>query len=252
MFPRAAPAAWLLVLGILPLAGRLSPVAAEEALHLGWDQCGLAGTSNKTFGCLDDVASHSLYCAFSLAQPVTDVIGLEIVVDLQHASPALPSWWDLGVGGCRYGALTASGSAPAGTGCTDFWQGQATGGIQGFKIGQPYGGANQARIKVALAVLSDAPRALNATDLYYAARIVLASNLTTGTSSCAGCSEPACLVLNSILLLRLPGSPGGDVLLETPAPGNGTFATWQGGSGAECAAVPARRTTWGGIKSLYR
>jgi len=27
---------------------------------------------------------------------------------------------------------------------------------------------------------------------------------------------------------------------------------WQGGAGADCAAVPVRRTTWGAVKALYR
>ena len=87
---------------------------------------------------------------------------------------------------------------------------------------------------------------------YYAARLVIRHTLTTGTTVCAGCSGPACLVLNSILLRRQPGAIGGDVAVTTPGPGDANWATWQGGAGANCASVPARAVTWGRVKSLYR
>jgi hypothetical protein len=71
-----------------------------------------------------------------------------------------------------------------------------------------------------------------------------------GTSPCAGCGVGACLVLNSVELVRLPGAPGGDATLTQPAEAGSNFANWQ--SGAACVAVPARNRSWGQIKSLYR
>jgi len=95
-------------------------------------------------------------------------------------------------------------------------------------------------------------RTLNATDMYYAARIVISNQRTVGDPSCAGCTGAACLVLNAVRILRKPGAPGGDVLIETPGPGDANRATWQGGAAVNCQAVPARPTTWGRIKGMYR
>ena len=59
-------------------------------------------------------------------------------------------------------------------------------------------------------------------------------------------------MLNSVIVKRQPGTAGGDVILGEPGPGNANWATWQGGSGANCATVPARAVTWGRLKGLYR
>ena len=43
-----------------------------------------------------------------------------------------------------------------------------------------------------------------------------------------------------------------EVTLETPGPSGANRATWAGGSGADCSAVPVRSSSWGRLKSLYR
>jgi hypothetical protein len=67
------------------------------------------------------------------------------------------------------------------------------------------------------------------------------------SGACAGCSTGACIVLNSVELVRLPGAIGGNVTLTTPG---SNFATWQ--AGAACVTVPVRNRTWGQVKALYR
>ena len=77
--------------------------------------------------------------------------------------------------------------------------------------------------------------------------------LTTGEGTvCGGCAGSACLVLNGMWIRRQPGAVGGDVLLSEPGTGQANWATWQGGTGADCAAVPVRAVTWGRLKGLYR
>ena len=224
---------------------------AADLLTLTWDQCGAAGTPTKTFDCDDNTPTHQLYLAFSLGQALDDVVGIEAVVDIQHSAEVMPDWWRLGVGGCRQGELDANGAAPVGE-CADFWLGEATDhGIQGYTVGQPRGAPNQARIKVALALLPGSARSLNANDVYFAARILLGTDRTTSTGACEGCSGAACLVLNSIILRRLPGAPGGDRFIQT-ASSAGNLAVWQPGGGALCGTVPVRRNTWGQIKAIYR
>jgi hypothetical protein len=227
------------------------PVLAADSIYLDWNLCGPAGPATQGSSCNTNVGSQKLYCAFRLESTVDQVLGVEIVIDVSHSDATLPPWWQLGVGGCRYGALTADGGTPDGPDCTEFWGGQQTGGIQGYAVGQPRGGANQARIKVALSLLPGNSRTLLAGTLYYAARVVLGNQLTVGSPSCSGCGDDACLVLNSIWIKRVPGALGGDLFLSTPGVDGSNQATWQGAT-ANCAAVPVRPTSWGRIKSLYR
>ncbi len=229
----------------------VAPAWADEGLYLNWDACGPSGPALRTSACDANAGDQRLYCGFMLAEPIDQVAGVEIVVDLSHSEASLPSWWQLGVGGCRFGSLTADGGPVAGEDCLDPWQGKATGGVQGYAVGQPFGGPNQARIKIALSVLAAEAFTLEAGVLYQAARIVLNNARTTGTPSCAGCGPASCMVLNSIWIKRVPGAPGGDVFLQTPGPGNGNVAEWQAAASG-CQAVPVRRGTWGAIKSLYR
>ena len=248
---RRSSLAWLPLLALLGVGLLSARARSAEALYLGWDVCGPDGPAQEVSSCASNTGSQRLYCAFTLAETIDQVVGVEAVVDLSHSEAALPAWWQLGVGGCRFGALSADGGTPEGGACTDFWAGQQTGGLQGYLVRQPRGGFNQARIKVALSLLPSDARTLDAGTLYYAARILLGNQSTTGAGSCSGCGSDACLVLNSIWIKRLPGAPGGDVFLTVPAPDGGNMATWQG-TGADCAAVPAHASSWGRLKSLYR
>ena len=133
----------------------------------------------------------------------------------------------------------------------DPWQGIVPAGVLAdYVVGGSGRPPSQAQIKVTYSVPSGQFRALNASDMYFAARLVLRN---PGTFSCSGCQSSACLVLNSILIGRLPG-PGGesrDLSLQLPGAGDANQATWQG-AGANCGAVPVRAMTWGRIKSSYR
>ena len=248
-------AAW----GALAGAGiGAAPARSDEALNLTWFDCPAgAGESDDAFLCNTNDGEHTLFLTFTLAQPLTGVIGLEAVVDLQSADIALPPWWQLGAGGCRVGVpvnLVADASFAGSIACANPWRGTPASLIQGFTVGPPdHGVSNQARIKAVASVPSDSASDLAAGTAYYGLKIIIRNGQTTGgPSACAGCLPPLCLVLNSILVRRLPGAPGGDAMLTTPGPGNGTWATWRGGTGADCALVPVRNRTWGQLKALYR
>ncbi len=229
---------------------------AAEGLYLTWNECALDGIATHDRGsvCATNMGQQELFVAFRMPSVTDSVLGLEIVVDLQHSADILPDWWMLGSGGCRAGALVPIFDFTGNAACVDFTMGEATGGLQGYYVGEPRGGSNQARIKMAAAFLPSAGYAtLNADDLYYGAKMILTNiNTIAPGPVCAGCPGAACLVLNSIWVRRQPGALGGDVYLTTPGAANANFATWQGGSGANCNAVPARAVTWGRVKSLYR
>lgn len=247
---RIARGAWVLALalGLVPLAATPRPATAAEGLFLTWDDCplGATATSNRTFACNSNNGEDDLYCAFSLPSAVNNVVSVEVVVDVQHASPLVPDWWRLDAGGCRPGTdLAVAADFPGRTACSDMWgSATRTAMIQGY-----IPAANQARIKVTAWVLPQDAVTLDGTSMYYAVRIVVKHDMTTGSPSCTGCDGAACLVLNSIEIGRVSG---GNVFLQVPGAGDANWARWQGGLGADCAAVPVRARAWGQLKSQYR
>jgi hypothetical protein len=243
-----------LALGLLLACAR--PAWAVEALWLTWDDCpfGISQTDEE-FACNDNAGTEQLFLSFSLAQPASAVVGVEAVVDLQAGASPLPDWWQMGPGGCRKGGLsilTADADFATFGACVNPWSEVPSALIQGFAVGPPdHGLDSQARIKATATVSSSAASNLDADTTYYAVQIVIHNPLTAGPGACVGCLTPVCLVLNSILVRRIPGSPGGDVFVSAPAPGNGNWATWHAAPGAACAAVPVKSRTWGTIKALY-
>ena len=226
---------------------------AAEGLYLTWNACAFEPQASpvRLFGCNTDADTMRLHAAFTVAQPLDNVIGVEVVIDLQHESPTLPDWWRFEAGACRAGALRSDVQFGTVPGCADPWTGTGVASFPSYTATQPRGGANQARIKAGAGVLPSDPRTLAADTPYHAARIVIVASKTTGAGACSGCAGKACLVLNSIWIKRTPGAPGGDVFVSTPGPAEANWAVWQG-TGANCSAVPVRRSTWGAVKGLYR
>lgn len=229
------------------------PARALEGLYLTWNDCALpgGGSSVQASPCDSDLGASALICALTAPAAIDSILGVEIVVDIQHQQEALPDWWRFDLSGCHAGELSASSNFGSFTLCQNLWQVQTSGGLQSYTLGLPHGQSNQARIRIAFGVPPDQRRAMNATDMYYAARILLSN---AGSSLCEGCDGAACLVLNSILIRRPPrpeGAPSGDLLVTAPGPGGANWAVWQR-SGASCQAVPVRKLTWGAVKSLYR
>jgi hypothetical protein len=245
----AALAAVLAVSGAFPVVSQ-----AAEGLYLTWNDCAQGGlaSSNTAFACNTNTGVSELYVAYTMPQAVDNVLAVEIVIDLQHSSSVLPDWWHFETGGCR-GELNEFNFSPmvtfpGRTACLDMWQGAQTDPI-GELAGFTPGVNGQARIKVTGSVLPQDARTLDGTSMYYAVRIVMTNTHSVGNPNCFGCDGAACLVLNSILIGRLDGS---NVYLQTPGPGEANWARWQGGAGANCAAVPVRNRAWGQLKGLYR
>lgn len=231
------------------------PAAAVEAIHLSWDDCrpSSASSTNQAFACGENTAWLELLVAFESPSDLgATVIGIEAVLDVQHESPTLPDWWQMGGFGCRAGELLVGADFTSYSDCTDPWAGAAGGELQGFDVGQPRGQPNQVRIKGVAGVLPSEPVAIAAGPVYYGLRFRIHTALSTGAGSCAGCISGACLVLNGITIRRVAGAPGGDLLLTQPAGGDGNRVTWRSGGTADCQLVPVRAVTWGTIKTLYR
>jgi len=248
---RVALAALSVLSSLAPLRAR-----ADAALYLSWDDCGPSASAaqNFDFACDTEAGFEQLFCSFRAPFATgADVLGVIAVVDLQHETNPLPDWWRLAkAGDCRSGYLKASADFSQDFGCGDPWLGQAVAEVQAYNIGEPRNQTSQARIKAVAGVIPPAARTLDATTVYYGVKLVIQNARSTGTGTCAGCRQGACLVLNSIEVDRLTGAPGGNLFLDTPGPGNANWARWQGGVGIDCSLVPAHSMTWGRIKSLYR
>lgn len=253
---RKALMRWLCCVAALLLAA--TPAGAAGALYLDWNECPLDPISaqNRNSPCNGNTSVQTLVASFQSPANVDSVLGVDLVVDLQSAAGSLPSWWNLlpaSPDSCRYGALTASLDFTLNTACEDFWLNQGSAVVQAVNVGPPRWPVSAARILASGSVpLAAGYRSLTTGSTYYAMKLVISSAHTVDPNGCPGCLTPVCLVLNSIAIRRQPGTVGGDVLVDSPGGAGANWATWQQGTGADCAAVPARRVTWGRIQSLFR
>jgi len=225
--------------------------AGAGGLNLGWDDCeGLPPTLDRVILCNTNAGINTLVGSFVAPSFVTAMSANEIVMDIQTVGVSLTPWWGMRTGACRASASLSGDFNFAGGPftCYDYWQSGAIGALsQDAAVG------NRARIKGVFALPAGDARITGipeGTEVYsFKANINNAKS--TGLGACAGCSLGACIVLNSIKLNQPVGTPGGGKFVSAPASRN--HATWQGGIGADCyAATPAKNTTWGSVKALYR
>ena len=247
-FPRRAT---LLLLAVLAVS-RPTPAAAQSSgISIGWQDCRTrpgAGGTTQTFGCTNTINDFPLFPALRLASPIDSVIAMELVIDVDVATDPLPVWWHMEPGtACHSNAWVASTSTSGN--CADAWQGSGVASVQGWLVGTPGNSTRHGRLLVAASVLPDAFVTLDADVGYTVCRVAIGRNASAST--CDGCTTPACLVFNSVLIRRLPGSSFEEVLLVTPETASANMVVWQGGVGADCLSVPTRRTTWGSVKALY-
>ena len=233
----------------LCLALAASPLAAATSgIDLAWDDCGSFGTGQKSFACGGGSARLVLVASAIAGVDLPRLCGQYSVLHVEASSGALPAWWRLSADGCRGGSpspIRSDFDFTSGSGCADPWGGVAMGGMQ-YDAG--FGGAGRARIQVACAIAGDTR--ISGSDEYAIFRISIA---TGRSETCGGCTEGACIVLDSIELDQPKGV--GDHTLTTPILQRAV--QWQGGatatSDAACAgAVVQTAKTWGGLKSLYR
>jgi hypothetical protein len=223
-------------------------LAAAGGINLAWNDCAPGGLGSKTFACTSNNGANVLFMSAIAPAVMGQLNGHEGVLDLQTNQAALSDWWKIGGTGCRLGtAISSNFDFVAGPfSCVDVWAGQAAGGIN---YAYPFGAANRSRIRTVCAI----PGSTGIDDAteYYIAKVTITNARTTGAGACAGCTDGACIVLNSIKLTQPAGV--GDYVIANPITSN--FVTWQsgGGLGGECPqATPSRNATWGSVKSLYR
>ena len=196
--------------------------------------------------------------SFSVGQPVPQMVAIEAQVDVSTTplcggvpcpGPLLPSWWQLENGGCRVGHIAFSmdfSGAPyaQGAACADPWVWRTGAGAMIYSYPSSFYGSPST---ASVAMVGQAPRvALVPGQEYYAFRLTIDHQKTVGSGACADCCAPVVVVPTSLKIVQ-PVGGGGDFLV-TASP---FTALWQAGGGP-CGPTPARRATWGRIKSQYR
>jgi hypothetical protein len=224
--------------------------AGPGGLNLGWNECGgMPATLNRTFACNTNLGFNTLVGSFVTPCCVTAMSANEVVMNLQSASPTWPSWWDLRTGMCRPGgSLFASVDFTAGPfTCLDYWEAVA---VSGILMDQVAGNRSRIRIIAALPAGDPRIRPIEEGTEVYAFKVTVTNAKSVG-GACPGCLTPVCIVLNSININQPVGEPGRNKFVSMPAMRN--YANWQGGISGDCyMATPARSTTWGSVKALYR
>jgi hypothetical protein len=237
---------------ILPALAFLvhSSVAWAAGYSITWDDC-VGGTTpaNKNFNCTAN-ADYNLHIQFRLDQTFDEFVALTTYVNYQNPSGTLTPFWQFQAGGCQLAPSTdglaifddfgAFGELPScGSGSfLDPWGGD---GSEGHTVNYGYG-VNYYRPGngyFVLAVYRIAPVPLWAGQNYWAFNL---NFRTIHRNICPGCSDPGTISIEHMIL----ESPNGPALrLEDPDKSGITVTV-------NNDPTPARATTWGLIKSLYR
>ncbi len=243
------------LLAIVSLMTRVVPVEAQvtqAGLAIGWEDCRTspgAGLENRNFSCGLSLTDMPLIPTLRLTDPVDSVLAVEMVVDVIVSSSALPTWWNMAPGGCHGSPSGWGASLATATSCSDPWLGQGSATVMAWLEQFPGSTPQRGRLLVSAASLPGTLARFESGSPLALARIALRSD---NSLTCTGCSIPACLVFNSLLIRRLPGSLWEEATIATPEVAGATWVRWQGGLGADCQALPTRRSTWGAVKALYR
>lgn len=236
----------------LTLAATTAQAQFEKgAMNLSWNDCGTFGSMQRNFACNSNSGINIMYASGMVIVPMPQFNGMAGVIDLQTNQVALSNWWKIGNSGpppsCRTGAtVTADFNFTSNINCLDPWGGAAAGGINYAYAGQA---ANRARIRTVCAIAGSTPLAVNLEHYFF--KVSINNSRSTGTGSCSGCQDGACIVLSSIHLTQPAGQ--GDHTLDVPL--TRQFIQWQSDGdvhGGCPGATPTRTTTWGSVKSLYR
>jgi hypothetical protein len=243
---------------LVTAAGTVS-ASGTGTINLGWNDCPSGGgVVTRTFACNTNAGvPNILFGTFVAGDGLTLVSGFAATIDLQTSGPDLAPWWQLRASlpaGCRSTSMGASFDFTGGPfNCTDYWGGGAAGG---GSAEYPTTAANRARLKAQAALpLGDGRiTAIPKGTEVYTFKLTINNQKTVG-GACPGCSDEACIVLNSILVTQTPGTPGGNYTYSTP--GTSSHCIWQAWTTSDpnhfCPQVtPAKSRTWGSIKAIYR
>lgn len=220
--------------------------ARAEGIDLAWDQCGPTGETVRTFACDTNAGTERMVASYYPPAGMDAIASLEGVIDLCFNGTFVPSWWMMkNAGTCRQSSILLHGTPPADPiGCEVRWPADVATAFS-YLIGQ--NGWDEIRITMLAVPNADPGTPLDPGLEYFAFALDIDHQKTAGAGACAGCDQPACIVLNGIHLYP-PSGPRVD--LTNPA--ESYMLQWQSTVPNCPFIVPARRTTWGAVKAIYR
>jgi hypothetical protein len=241
----------------LLFAGLLLALTASVAMAAGvgvswknfcWGETG--SSSNLTWACnTNSNVNIRMTTSFKLDTPMPTFGAVGVYMEGMTEAAAVPDWWKLGdatTSDCRNGtilSMSTDGTVLANGGgdvCLDVWGGIGYGGVGLYSWD-----GNRMHMNGVWAVGAGIPIAANTE--YFAVQFRVTGARTVGT--CTGCLTPAIWGLQKISVEGF----GGDIRpLDMPYAGGNACLTWQSSTLPCAAPVPARNTTWGQVKSLYR
>jgi len=231
--------------------------AWASGINLAWNDCpgGATYSLTQTFACNTNAGIHTLVGSFVAPAGVEMMSANENVIDMQTGGAQLSAWWTYGTGQCR-AASSLQGNFDFTAGpftCYDYWQGGAIGALS---WSMPAASTNRCRIKGVFALPSGDARITSIPDGTHVSSFKANINnaKSTGLGTCGGCSDEACIVLNTIIINQ-PAPQPPRIPLTNPV--TVQYVTWQGWSTFDPAnscpnVTPTRSRTWGSIKALYR
>jgi hypothetical protein len=233
-------------IGVDDLRVRGIPLSSNPiGANLSWEHCGTdAGTAERSFGCDDNTASFSLVGSFRPGVALAGFVGISAILEVRTAATTLPDWFSFGLGACRDGAIAMRDVRPL-SHCTNPYFGAYQGG--GFAVESTPGAAG---LRFRIDWARDVPGQLDASTLYSAFLLAMGSDRSfdEGQGSCAGCQVSALFELKRVEAY----SATTNQVLIVDIPDVRSWAGWQGGSALVTGVTPARRSSWGQVKALYR
>lgn len=228
-----------------------------------WNACSSDGGGiSGTFSCDDNTGSESVVFTLISDSTLSGVVAAVVTLDLYTLPacwyvidtwgepwPAFTSYWYLGTGGCRNGALSAANDFwnhpwAESDHCQDLWQGLGLTGpginlLTRVEPANPYRVQWSAAFALPYGTTAEAEPGVE----YYVLRLILSKARSAGPGACDGCCQDMYLCAS----MELDGyTYRRKAVFERPWSG----LTWEG-AGAACR-VPAGNRTWGQIKTLYR
>lgn len=247
-----------------------TPALAAPGLRLSWDHCALDGrVANKAFACDTNAGSELLVLSYEPPVAKNDCVGIEITMHIKSSSGVMPAWWQLQTGGCHADALLHDLSVGAAGTCEYPFGPSVAGGVAGYTA--DFLGPGSWRVRAVCAVPADQAFAIAPGSEYFAMAMTLRHTKTVGTGACDGCATPMCVGLGMMRIVDAQNVSNLDLVAGGGnLGGSEETVTWQGAYVREYTAirerfteyasmtcdpddsVPALRSTWGSIKSLYR
>jgi hypothetical protein len=250
----------LLLTGMM-LCLTVSMATAAPGLNFNWSAaatCPVSATAAATWDCAGPSANNgTFYMIVSVVSgaAIQGFNAMDARIDGQSLGN-LPAWWQIE---CRSTSFAPAGPTnTTGTICASaaLWNGTPAGGIGAWVYDAPD------RFHTVIGLGSGLNRVANLslTSQYNVFNIKMDTqksvdvpadpdNEVEAIPACLGCDVPVTLVLNQV---GLYGNTGGESQVTDPGVTQRCI-TWQGGAGpSSCGATPARNTTWGQVKSLYR